>query len=151
MAEDVLISSPDLAAVRERRASLRQACLHLQRTLDAGTAASDGGARDALAAALAEVAAVWAKHTAVTEAPDGLLAQIVTDSPRLSAMVERLRREHPALAARLVSMQRQLASEQELGKAGAEIRELLAAIGKHRREGGELIYRAYNIDIGLGE
>lgn len=155
MTENTLISGPDLAAVQTRRANLHRACGQLRRLLaDAGASAAegDGDGAKSLAAALAELSHLWERHVQATEAPGGLLAQIVEDSPRLATTVARFRRDHPAIADRIAAAQAALGSTSaDQADARQVVTALLADIDRHRRGGGELIHRAYNVDIGLGE
>jgi ABC-type transporter Mla subunit MlaD len=144
------IGPADLQAARRRRAGLRRLCRHLGEAL----ASTDARAPDheAVARALSELAECWSRHVADTEAPDGLLNQILTDAPRLATTVERFRREHPAITARIVATADRLA-DRAADRTDVEqhVAGLLATIERHRRGGGELIHSAYNIDIGLGE
>jgi hypothetical protein len=140
----------ELQAARSRRAGLRRLCLQLGEAL----ASTDAQASDheAVTRALGELADCWRRHITDTEAPDGLLNQILTDAPRLATTVERFRREHPAITARIVATADRLA-DRTAGRADVEqhVADLLAAIERHRRGGSDLIHWAYNIDIGLGE
>jgi hypothetical protein len=108
--------------------------------------------RTVLAQALGELAECWSRHVADTEAADGLLSQILADAPRLAMTVERFRREHPVITDRIVRIA-DLLSAAELDRAAVEqqVASLLITIERHRHGGSELIHRAYNIDIGLGE
>jgi len=138
----------DLAAIRARRANLRRTGARLTEVL----ALPQGGVADwvvAVSPAAQALAEAWQTHAAVTEAPDGVLVQIVDDAPRLARQVGRLRAEHAQIEALL-----RLAAEHLAGgdpaPAGisAELGEVLDRIARHRRTGGELIYQAYQIDIG---
>lgn len=147
------LAAADLQAARRRRAGLHRLCRQLRDTL----AATEGRVTDAesaraLARALGELAECWSRHVADTEAPDGLLHQILADAPRLATMVDRFRREHPAITARIVAAAERL-SAPDTDRADLEqhLTSLLVAIDRHRQGGSELIHRAYNIDIGLGE
>lgn len=152
MSQDAPITPPDLSATRARRVSLRRTCEHVRRLLTAPPEGAPLPPSGALALATADLSRHWYDHVAATEAPDGLLAQIVTDSPRLAPMADRLRRQHPDVTVRLEAVRRQLdGGDPDLDALLPRIAELLAVIDRHRRDGGELIHRAYNIDIGLGE
>jgi hypothetical protein len=147
MTEDAVISpSTDLRAVRVRRAGLRRACEGLRAVL------ADGAEPGRLRAAAAEVEELWATHIGQTEAPDGVLAQILADCPRLAPMVSRLRADHPAITRRLDGARQRLdGPDPGPERAADELLAALAAIDRHRNGGSELIYRAYTVDVGLGE
>src|SRR5690242_202206 len=85
----------DLEAAKARRESLRHACARVRRLLPGDPA---GGAA-ALLAAVTDLDRTWRTHTAETESPDGMLAQVLHDCPRLAPSVRRLRREHEVVAA----------------------------------------------------
>ena len=88
----------------------------------------------------------------LAEAPDGLLHQIVTDSPRLSTTVARLSGEHPVVTTEIRSALDLLAvPAPDLTGVGHLLDWAMDAIAQHRRRGNQLIYQAYNVDIGLGE
>ena len=148
------LSQHDVEEVRARRASLRRAGAGVRELLRGpgpGAPASGG----AVLAAVRELGQVWARHTAATEAGDGMLAQILGDSPRLSPAVGRLRREHEAVTDALRAVERLLAQagpEAPVGPpAGPALDRLLDAVDRHRRDGRRLIYDAYQVDLGLGE
>lgn len=140
----------DLQAARRRRAGLHRLCRQLGDAL--ASADAQAPEHEAVARALGELADCWSRHVTDTEAPDGLLNQILTDAPRLATTVERFRREHPAITARIVATADRLA-DRTADRADVEqhVTGLLTAIERHRRGGGELIHQAYNLDIGLGE
>jgi hypothetical protein len=150
MTDETLLSPADLSAVRDRRASLHRACLQLRKLLSAGPAESAD--REALARAVSTIAQRWERHVIETEAPEGLLNQILTDAPRLATMVDRFRREHPSITAEIRVLRELLdAPIPDLVVIQHHLTTLLAAVDRHRRGGSELIHQAYNIDIGLGE
>jgi crotonobetainyl-CoA:carnitine CoA-transferase CaiB-like acyl-CoA transferase len=151
MADDVLsMSRAELDAAQARRTTLHRACAHLRGLLESEPAPV--GPSGALAGAVADVAHLWDRHVHATEAPDGLLNQILTDAPRLAGMVERFRREHPAIGDHLTAARQVLElSETDVVTVRRRLIVLLDGIDRHRRGGHELIYRAYCVDIGLGE
>jgi hypothetical protein len=151
MTEDTVISpSTDLDAVRVRRAGLRAACERLRAALP-DRAGSSGPNAAELTVAAADVDRLWQRHIDQTEAPDGVLAQILGDAPRLAPMITRLRADHPEVTRRLRAAADSLAAGPGLLEAADHLRAALAAIDKHVGGGGELIYLAYNVDLGGGE
>lgn len=151
MTDETLLSPADLSVVRDRRAGLHRACLHLRELLTSGDPAARAGA-GTLDAAVLDIADRWERHVVDTEAPDGLLHQILTDAPRLATMVDRFRREHPVITDQIVALRARLAApDADPADTERHLNTLLATIDRHRRGGSELIHRAYNIDIGLGE
>ena len=138
---------------------LEQARIHR-----AGLRATMGKVEGSLSAPAAGRADVWAKelldelhemsdaleqHIAITEASDGLLADIVEAAPRLSHRVDQTRNDHQHLRDRLASAVDVLSgcTEQRVAEARDRVVELLTAIVRHRHLGADLVYEAYNVDI----
>jgi len=135
------IPREELDAARVRRASLRRAA--------AGVRDATGPAE--LSAAADELRQVWTAHTEDTESPDGMLAQIVQDCPRLSPAVERARAEHGRIAAALDAVRSRLEPGVELSDGvRSAVEAVLGAVDRHRLDGRQLIYDAYAVDLGLG-
>jgi hypothetical protein len=131
---DTTTSSRELEAVRVRRAELREVLDAFQRCL----ATPD----DRLPAALDRLAAEFALHVEVTEGPDGLHQAILAGDLRLANQVEALAAEHGEIADQIVAL---AADPEQLRAQGAA---LAAKIVRHRERGAELIYEAYEVDLG---
>ena len=142
-----------LRAVRIRRESLYQALVGLE---DALSTPIGDGARWRLRVAMAvdHAANRVEEHVRDTEAPDGLLHQVVTDSPRLVGKVDRLRDDHEYLEKEVHQLQTALheISDADVATRGVPIRnqalEFLGRLATHRQRGADMIYEAYQVDIG---
>jgi seryl-tRNA synthetase len=94
------------------------------------------------------------EHTREVEGPDGLLGDIVRQAPRLSNAVERMKVEHVDMHEEMSRILHELARlpDDDIEKATDEIREsvlaLLGKLSRHRQRGADLVYRAYDVDIG---
>jgi hypothetical protein len=93
------------------------------------------------------------EHIEVTERPGGLYEEILHRAPRVSSQVDRLRAEHPALRAATADLIERLHSttirrEWPLDEARDDSQRLLGKIVKHRQRGADLVWEAYNLDIG---
>jgi hypothetical protein len=137
-----------LEQVRQGRAGLRTALGHVEQAL-AGAAGGRWAMWSAqLAEELDELSVALEQHIAITEAPDGLLADIVVAAPRLAKRVDRARDDHVLLCELLEQARASLS-----GGAGAiddvrdRVVELLTGLVRHRHLGAELVYDAYNVDI----
>ncbi|MEU8422867.1 hypothetical protein AB0C15_18515 [Micromonospora sp. NPDC048835] len=91
----------------------------------------------------------FAEHVRVTEGPTGLYRELLTQSPRLDHGVRLLTREHAVIVAAILAVQ-QIAE-----RAGAhpdELRHraghLLRRLARHRRRGADLLWEAYQTDLG---
>ena len=105
-----------------------------------------------LSGVLERLAQAWRRHTAETEAGDGLLQEILDHAPRLGAEADRLRGEHQLLAEELRCLRLRLVTE--YGPSPAifeEIGALLTAMRLHDRAGGSLIWEAYTSEVTGGE
>jgi hypothetical protein len=98
-----------------------------------------------------ELSSDFREHVAVTEGTEGLHGDIVTTAPRLSKAVERLIGEHAVIVdlvgGLLTGVSRPLSDSDVV-----EIRDLgtnlLALLARHRQRGADLIYEAYQVDLG---
>jgi hypothetical protein len=144
-----------LADLRRRRAELRESLDALERALSApappGLAAHWA---ERVHAALLELAGDFREHLAVTEGPDGLYQDLARRAPRLAGQVSRLVQDHVAIGERLDG----LLSLMGLAVDGEEVRRirelgtaLLGSIVRHRQHGADLVYEAYEVDIGGDE
>ena len=93
------------------------------------------------------------EHIEVTERTEGLYEEILHRAPRLSSQVDRLRAEHPALrdgTAKLIERLHSTAIGEgwPLEEARDDAQRLLGKIVKHRQRGADLVWEAYNLDIG---
>jgi hypothetical protein len=93
------------------------------------------------------------EHIKVTERPEGLYDEILHLAPRLSSQVDRLRGEHPTLrdgTGQLIERLHSTAIGEgwPLEEARDDAQRLLGKIVKHRQQGADLVWEAYNLDIG---
>jgi hypothetical protein len=93
------------------------------------------------------------EHIEVTEQPEGLYEEILHRAPRLSSQVDRLRAEHTTLRAGTAELIERLHSTAigrgwPLEEARDDAQRLLGKIVKHRQRGADLVWEAYNLDIG---
>ena len=148
------LPEPEVHRVRARRAGLHRASVETRELL--GATADGGPAPSALHAAVVRLDVVWADHAAATEAADGILAQVVTDCPRLAPAVARLRRDHATVAAALLAVERLLAPGDEgdapdAPAARTALGHVLDGVDRHRRAGRLMLHECYQVDLGLGE
>ena len=145
------INSPELDAVRLRRAELREALDGLERALAAPAAGRAGDWGKSVQAAVAEIADDWQTHVSLTEAPGGLHQSIRAASFRLIHAVDSLTAEHAEIAAEVAELVA-LTGDDITGADVEGIRDsatrLLGHIIKHRQRGADLVYEAYSLDIG---
>jgi hypothetical protein len=95
------------------------------------------------------------RHVEEVEAPSGLLDQVVERAPRLQRTVKRIKDDHVSLHEAVSRIQAAVAAaqtEKPDPETDDRIRDLaIALMGEmtsHRHRGANLIYDAYDIDIG---
>lgn len=86
-------------------------------------------------------------HTTEVEGPNGILADLVDRAPRLSAGVDEMRSDH-ARVARELSATLSEAHDMTPPDLRARALEILGELAEHRMKGADLVYEAFNADIG---
>lgn len=90
-----------------------------------------------------------AEHIVAVEGPDGLYARLVADAPRLTRPVAGLVADHHDLLARTDALTRRLDQPgSDVAAARRDASELLDALWRHRQRGADLVYEAYQTDLG---
>ena len=110
--------------------------------------AAGAGWRLELQEALATLRLAFQQHVEAVESPTGLLAQLVTEAPRLSPSTDRLRVEHGEINASIDRMIALASQTAEPGELRNDALDTLVAIARHRQRGADLVYEAYEVDIG---
>ncbi|MEU4550799.1 hypothetical protein EV382_6114 [Micromonospora violae] len=91
----------------------------------------------------------FAEHVRATEGPTGLYRELLAQSPRLDHGVRLLTREHAVIVAAILAAQ-QIAERP--GTHPDELRHrvghLLRRLARHRRRGADLLWEAYQTDLG---
>jgi hypothetical protein len=105
--------------------------------------------REHLVVQLGPVRRGFAEHVRLTEGPNGRYAELLDQAPRLDRGVRRLTHEHAAIAAALVALQR---AAELPAVPPEEVRErvghLRRALDRHRQRGADLLWEAYQTDLG---
>ena len=140
-----------IEALRVRRAELYESMSALEQAL----AAPAPGRLDAWAervhVALVELVSDFREHIAIAEGPNGVYRRVLSTTPRLSDAVARLTREHTAINDLIDQLLNSVGaapvsdgvdSVRDLGTA------LLVRLIQSRQRSADLIYEAYQSDIG---
>jgi hypothetical protein len=140
-----------LARATSRRRDLGEAMTDLERVV-AGPASADGWL-DRVGVSLAGLRDALDGHIVEVEGPGGLLAEIVDLAPRLAPNTDDLRQDHVALLGawlRTEATVRSAAGNQPAAVAAVRRRvtTLLGRLTIHRQAGSDLVFEAYNVDIG---
>jgi hypothetical protein len=93
-------------------------------------------------------------HILEVERPNGIIARIVADQPRLASHGEELIADHPRLVERVDYVMEltsdagdSLATETTMQVRHAVL-ELLGMLTRHRQAGADFVFDAYDVDIG---
>jgi hypothetical protein len=145
--------SPALEAARSRRVKLHTEIVELEQALSAPTPGRVKEWTLDVAERLRSVRNAFDEHVFVTERPEGLYEEIRTMSPRLAGKIKRLDEEHPIILAKADETLRKLEAldTQDVWPpdvARDDINKLLGRIVRHRQRGADLVWEAYNVDIG---
>lgn len=104
-------------------------------------------------AALSDLGEALEAHITEVEDERGLLATIVAEAPRLAGQVAEIRGQHDELR---FALNRALAScsiraDLDPKLVRRSVTSLLGRLAVHRQLGSELVFDAYNVDIGDGD
>jgi hypothetical protein len=138
---------------RHRRADIYQAILALEQAAARPAAAREEQWVRGVIEALAQLEREIVDHIENTEGPDGLFAEIIGIAPRLSHNVQLLRDEHPRMLEAASTLKARLTTEpvsdaRSVDETRDEIQRVLGRLVKHRQRGADLVWEAYNRDIG---
>ncbi|HEY6567573.1 MAG TPA: hemerythrin domain-containing protein, partial [Actinomycetota bacterium] len=94
------------------------------------------------------------QHVLVTERPGGLYEEIIMRAPRLDGTIRRLKDEHPEIGEKVDEMLTRL-DQAEIGSAAwpledarDDLQRFIGIVIRHRQKGADLVWEAYNVDIG---
>jgi hypothetical protein len=143
-----------LDEARQRRKTLHDALVHLEVAI---SSPATGRLPEWTTAVTKEVTAVrdaFDQHVLVTEKPEGLYDEILARAPRLAGNLRRLKAEHPEIADSIQAMLDRL-DQTEVGgepwpleRARDDLQRFIGRIIRHRQHGADLVWEAYNVDIG---
>jgi phosphomannomutase len=106
---------------------------------------------------LIELGASFERHIAITERPDGLFEDLTKVAPRLAGGVSKLAEEHREIRAAIGAALDAVRDRASVVCVDADLdgREAVLAVinrlMRHRQRGADLIYEAYQVDVGGGD
>jgi hypothetical protein len=146
--------SPALDEARKRRKTLHDTLVHLEESISSPAAARIPNWTALVLKDLVEVREAFDQHIVATERPDGLYDEILDRAPRLAGNIRRLKDEHPEIARATTAMIARL-EQTEIGglqwpldTARDDLQRFIGQVIKHRQRGADLVWEAYNVDIG---
>ena len=144
-----MTSDDQFAGVVKQRSQLGQAMQRVEMAA-AAPAAKESWIAD-LTQHLRQLDIAFDQHISDVQAPLGLLDRIVDRAPRLQRSVEASKADHAAVAD-MIKQAVGLINSDDAASRVDEVREAtmaaLVALARHRQKGADLIYDAYDVDIG---
>jgi hypothetical protein len=146
--------TPALSEARQRRATLHDALVHLEMAISSPAAGRIPEWSAHVVKELTGVRDAFDQHVIVTEKPGGLYEEITTKAPRLDGTTTKLKGEHPDIAKQIEAMLDRLANveigseEWPLDQARDDLQRFIGTVIRHRQRGADLVWEAYNVDIG---
>lgn len=147
--------SPDhqafLEDLRQHRAELRESMGALESALAAPVAADPARWAQRVHVALVELSGDLREHVDITEGADGLYRGLLETAPRLSGAVAGLTREHVVIRGQvdhLVSRVRAPHAAEDVDRVRDLGTALLGRLVRHRQRGSDLVFDAYDFDLG---
>jgi hypothetical protein len=145
--------TPTLAETARRRADLHHALLEVEQASSRAAVGREADWTKEVVLHLEGMARAIEEHIQVTERAGGLYEEISSKAPRLAGKIDRLREEHPELRERTAELITRLQTTGigeawPLEDARDDLQRLLGKVVKHRQLGADLVWEAYNLDIG---
>ena len=146
--------TPALGEARKRRQTLHDAIVQLEMGISSPAAGRVPEWNGQVAKALVGVRDAFEQHVIVTEKPGGLYEEIMERAPRLAGTVKRLQDEHPSIDEGVKKLLGRLEAGEvtsgawPLDRARDDLQRLIGAVVRHRQKGADLVWEAYNVDIG---
>jgi hypothetical protein len=145
--------TPTLAETARRRADLHVALIGVETAISRPAVGRESDWSKDVVRSLQDLEHALADHIRNAERPDGLYDEISEKAPRLAGKIQLLRDEHPELR----EANRELLARLEatpigdawpLPEARDDLQRLLGRLVRHRQLGADLVWEAYNLDIG---
>jgi hypothetical protein len=143
----------DLDAVRRRRAELSESIAMMRAAL-ADPVESPVVWGERVQQEVARLALDFVEHVDVTEGVGGLHESITESAPRLSRAVDGLTSDHDEMELEIAELAQAaeapvMARDVETIKVRGTL--LLDRLIKHQQRGGDLVYEAFELDLGAGD
>ena len=149
--------TPALSEAKARRATLHDALVHLEMSISSPAAGRLPGWTERVVKELTSVRDAFDQHVIATEKPGGLYEEIITRAPRLDGTVRRLKDEHPEITEKIGEELRRFEAVDvgsdalPLDDARDDLQRFIGTVIRHRQRGADLVWEAYNVDIGGAE
>lgn len=140
-----------MESVRIRRAGLKAAMSGLELALAAAARGREEEWGAGVRESLDSLQDVWNRHVLETESPGAFLDELVGEAPRLANSVQRLRDEHSEILSELIAADEAMRAEPvDVEGVRERLTAVLCMLARHRQRGADLVYEAFDVDIGGG-
>lgn len=142
---------PGFEALRAHRAELLESMRALEQALAAPATGRSSAWAVRVNVALVELEADFGEHVELTEGPEGLYRALLATAPQLSSQVARLTAEHSEIKKsidRLVASVGKPATNTDVDSIRESATTFLGMLSRHRQRGADLVFGAYQTDIG---
>jgi hypothetical protein len=146
--------TPALDEAKRRRQTLHDAIVQLEVAISRPAAGRIPDWTAQVTKDMIGVRDAFEQHVFVTEKPGGLYEEIKERAPRLVGTVDRLHQEHPAIAESIERLLGRLEAGEvdtqtwPLDQTRDDLQRLIGSVVRHRQKGADLVWEAYNVDIG---
>lgn len=149
---DLRDTTLQLRSVKRHRSDLKRTMTALEGVL-ARPIGSDAGAwLDAVRHRLADLQDAFDNHIRVHEGPDSFHADIVRSQPHLTPHVVSLQRDHHRLTVQLMGLSDMIERHTSPRDVVYEVRtlgtDLIHQFARHRQKGADIVWEAFNFDVG---
>jgi hypothetical protein len=145
--------SATFAEAQRRRADLHQALIEVERAASRPAVGREAEWSADVVTRLRSLAGMIDEHVEMTERPKGLYDEITGRAPRLASQIERLKAEHPEMRDATAELLGRfeatpIGDAWPIADARDGLQRLLGRLVRHRQHGADLVWEAYNLDIG---
>jgi hypothetical protein len=143
--------TPAFRAARRRRVELHEALVGVEEAISAAAPGRMDAWRGAVVDGLGRLRDAFDVHVRVTEGPDGLYDEVLSTAPRLGGQIRRLADEHVEIREAIEREALRASDRSEEGPVDLmrdDLGRLMGRIVRHRQHGADLVWEAYNLDIG---
>ena len=152
VARSEVTATPRVRAAARRRTDLFDAILAVEQAASRPATDREAEWMAAMHDAVADLHHEIVDHIDSTEHPEGLYQEILELTPRLAHRIDVLRAEHDEMRMQVEAILTDVAGDPptsaSVDRLRAGTRGLLALLMRHRQRGADLVWEAYNLDIG---
>lgn len=147
---DLRDDSVQLRAVKRHRSQLKRTLIALEAVLARPIGDDPGAWTAAVRQRVADMQGAFDNHVRVHEGPDSFHADVVSSQPHLAPHVAALQRDHHRLSILLLALTEltQNHPAPQVHDVRAMGTDLIHQFARHRQRGADLVWEAFNFDVG---